>query len=66
MRQKKRFIAGANCPKCSGSDSLCWWVENNVEHVECVDCGFTEQRLPKGLDSGQRNQEQMIGIFKPE
>ena len=30
---KKRFIAGASCPKCQTQDSLKWWMENNIEIV---------------------------------
>ncbi|GAL37761.1 putative cytoplasmic protein [Vibrio maritimus] len=63
---KKRFIAGASCPKCSTQDSLRWWIENNVEWVECVDCEFTEQRTPKTVEKSERSDEELIGIFKPE
>ncbi len=63
---KKRFIAGAQCPECKAQDSLCWWEENNIEHVECVECGYIEQRKPKQLDQSSHADESMIGIFKPE
>ncbi|MCA2015632.1 YheV family putative metal-binding protein [Vibrio tritonius] len=66
MKQKKRFIAGANCPSCHTQDTLRWWIENNIELVECVECGYSEQRKPKSMEQTSRASEQMIGIFKPE
>jgi uncharacterized metal-binding protein (TIGR02443 family) len=63
---KKRFIAGARCPKCEASDSLRWWEENNIEHVECVECGYVEQRTPQNIQKTAHSDESMIGIFKPE
>lgn len=66
MKQKKRFIAGANCPQCKTADTLQWWVENSIELVECVKCGFHEQRKPKSVEQSEHANEQMIGIFKPE
>ncbi|MCD9210927.1 YheV family putative metal-binding protein [Vibrio cholerae] len=66
MKQKKRFIAGANCPQCQTTDTLQWWVENSIELVECVECGFHEQRKPKSVEQSEHANEQMIGIFKPE
>ncbi|CAH0524572.1 hypothetical protein VHP8226_00410 [Vibrio hippocampi] len=63
---KKRFIAGAVCPKCSQQDSLRWWIEQNIEWVECVECQFTEQRKPKSVEQSERGSEELIGIFKPQ
>ncbi|MBY6198554.1 YheV family putative zinc ribbon protein [Vibrio hangzhouensis] len=63
---KKRFIAGASCPNCATLDSLRWWIENNIEWVECVDCEFTEQRTPKAVEKTERSDEELIGIFRPE
>ncbi|HAS63240.1 MAG TPA: DNA-binding protein [Vibrio sp.] len=63
---KKRFIAGASCPQCQQQDSLRWWIENNIELVECVDCDYHEQRKPKSVDKTQRADENMIGIFSPD
>ncbi|SJL83698.1 YheV family putative zinc ribbon protein [Vibrio palustris] len=66
MTIKKRFIAGANCPSCHAQDTLRWWIENNIEMVECVECQHTDQRVPKEAQSSKHTQEHMIGIFKPE
>lgn len=66
MKIKKRFIAGANCPNCQAQDTLRWWVENNIELVECVECDYTEQRKPQTVEKSEHAQSEMIGIFKPE
>lgn len=66
MKIKKRFIAGANCPKCSSQDSLRWWVENSIEMVECVECDYIDKRAPKSVETSQHAQQDMIGVFKPE
>ncbi|GAK85775.1 putative cytoplasmic protein [Vibrio ponticus] len=63
---KKRFIAGASCPKCQQQDSLRWWIENNIELVECVDCNYQDQRKPQSVEQTPRADENMIGIFRPE
>lgn len=64
---KKRFIADAVCPECHQLDTLRWWSENSVEMVECVECGFSEQRLPKSVEqSKQAGGQPVIGIFKPD
>ncbi|SJN57559.1 hypothetical protein VR7878_02378 [Vibrio ruber DSM 16370] len=66
MRIKKRFIAGASCPQCHTADALRWWEENHVEHVECVECDYTEQRTPRSVEQTSHAEETMIGIFKPD
>ncbi|PFG55119.1 hypothetical protein ATG66_1381 [Vibrio sp. ES.051] len=66
MKIKKRFIAGASCPKCSQQDTLRWWIENSIELVECVECEFTEQRKPQSVEKNKHSKQEMIGIFKPE
>ncbi|WP_120513803.1 YheV family putative zinc ribbon protein [Photobacterium salinisoli] len=67
---KKRFIAGAVCPACQQQDTLRWWLENEVEKVECVACHHTDTRLPKSVEDSKHvtgtTSEQVIGIFKPE
>nr|WP_220488678.1 YheV family putative zinc ribbon protein [Aliivibrio sp. SR45-2] len=63
---KKRFIAGAVCPSCKVSDTLRWWQESNIEHVECVECGHTDRRTPKSIETSKHAQDDVIGVFKPE
>lgn len=42
---KKRFIAGAVCPKCAAIDSIVAVddIKNKVRIRECVDCGFSDR-----------------------
>ena len=42
---KRRFIAGAVCPRCAAMDKIV--VDLETDARECVSCGFTEAR-PKG------------------
>ncbi|MCK7458922.1 YheV family putative zinc ribbon protein [Idiomarina aminovorans] len=65
-REKKRFIAGAVCPKCDAMDTLMLFVENDTEQVECVQCKhrFSEPKEQGG--GSQRQFDQVIGVFKPD
>ncbi|WP_163934764.1 YheV family putative zinc ribbon protein [Paraferrimonas sp. SM1919] len=65
MKTKKRFIAGASCPKCKAIDSIMLFKENNVEKIECMECGHTQSQ---GDDQQQQAaaDQQLIGVFKPE
>ena len=40
---KKRFIAGAICPRCSEVDKLVTYKDNGKEFRECVSCGFHDE-----------------------
>lgn len=40
---KKRFIAGAVCPKCSAMDRIVVYQEDDIEYRECVECGFKDE-----------------------
>ncbi|MFT6387094.1 MAG: putative metal-binding protein (TIGR02443 family) [Cellvibrionaceae bacterium] len=40
---KKRFIAGAICPRCSAMDKLMMYKENEKDKRECVSCGFKDE-----------------------
>ena len=39
---KKRFIAGAVCPRCGKMDKLV--VDAEANRRECVSCGYTDAR----------------------
>lgn len=41
---KKRFIAGAKCPKCEALDRVVMFTENDHEWIECIECGYSENR----------------------
>lgn len=65
-RKKKRFIAGASCPKCKAIDTMMLFLENNVEKVECVQCGYQMAQPGTEIERAARPAETVIGVFKPE
>jgi uncharacterized metal-binding protein (TIGR02443 family) len=62
---KKRFIAGAVCPKCKAMDTMALTKENNVEKVTCVSCGEQMVQTEAQVEEVVRANEQVIGVFKP-
>lgn len=42
----KRFIAGAVCPRCSEMDKIKAWSVGDIQHRECVACGFHDSMDP--------------------
>lgn len=63
---KKRFIAGAVCPSCHATDTLMLYLQNNVEKVECVTCGYTKSQNDEKVAQKRGANENVIGIFKPK
>ena len=63
MSNRKRFIAGAVCPVCQAQDTLAMWREDNVDVVQCVQCGHLERRADAHAEQHVRKDEQVIGIF---
>ncbi len=66
VKQKKRFIAGASCPECHRIDTMMLYKEQNVEKVECVECGHMMAQPEGAVQASTRQFEQVIGVFKPE
>lgn len=64
-RVKRRFVAGATCPKCQKLDTISLYFENNVEKLECVACGYNEAQTDDKVSAATRSNENVIGIFKP-
>lgn len=47
---KKRFIAGAMCPRCKAMDRIVMYRVDDTDYRECVECGFRDQmRLQSGV-----------------
>lgn len=65
-RLRKRFIAGATCPKCQAQDTIMLFFENNVEKLTCVECGYEEAQPQEEVKTASRANENIIGVFKPE
>jgi uncharacterized metal-binding protein (TIGR02443 family) len=63
---KKRFIAGAVCPKCKAMDTMALTKENNIETVTCVGCGEKMVQPEAQVAKAVRQHEQVIGVFNPE
>lgn len=40
---RKRFIAGAICPKCGVMDRIVVYREHQKDLRECVSCGFRDE-----------------------
>ncbi len=62
---KKRFIAGAICPKCKAMDTMALTKEHDVETVTCVSCGEQMSQPQAHVDKAVRANEQVLGMFKP-
>jgi uncharacterized metal-binding protein (TIGR02443 family) len=43
---RRRFIAGAICPKCGALDRIV--LEDDDRRRRCIACGFTDTLLPSG------------------
>ncbi|GIU48879.1 MULTISPECIES: YheV family putative zinc ribbon protein [Shewanella] len=61
---KKRFVAGAKCPKCHAQDSIQLFKENGIETVECTDCDYREQQTEAKV--AEKATGNVIGVFKPD
>lgn len=61
---KKRFVAGAKCPKCGAKDSILLFKENGIETVECTDCDY--RALQTDIEVPKKASGSMIGVFKPD
>ena len=64
-KQKRRFIAGATCPKCQSVDTVMLYFENNVEKLACVNCDYAEAQTEHQVKEATRQSEDVIGVFKP-
>lgn len=60
---KKRFIAGAICPKCNVMDTMQLSIENEQETLTCIKCG--EQLIKSKAQAVKqvRHKEQSISII---
>lgn len=44
MNIKRRFIAGAKCPRCEAADRIVMLTTSDAEWIECVECDYSENR----------------------
>ncbi|NMH60766.1 YheV family putative zinc ribbon protein [Alteromonas ponticola] len=64
-KKRKRFIAGATCPKCQAADTVMLYMEHNVEKLECVACGYSESQTDNNVKTAAKSSNNVIGVFKP-
>lgn len=64
--KRKRFIAGAVCPSCQKQDTIFVFKENGVEKSECISCGFQMTQPEDEVQQQLRQDEAVIGVFKPQ
>ena len=64
--ERKRFIAGAKCPKCKTLDSVMLYIEDGVEKLECVNCGYKESQDDADNATTYNADDSVIGVFKPD
>ena len=59
MSARRRFIAGAVCPRCARMDKIV--VDLDTDHRECVACGYTEQRPGQERPGQERTGQERPG-----
>lgn len=75
--EKRRFVAGAVCPRCSEMDKLVVYRAAEKDFRECVSCGFKEemhfqpvtQELETRVNTSaeeKREQLQVVKILSPD
>ena len=65
-QERKRFIAGAKCPKCKAMDSVMLYMEDGVEKLECVMCGYKKSQADEETEQTITPSDSVIGVFKPD
>ena len=65
-RERRRFIAGAICPKCNAMDTIMLYFENNVEKLKCVECDYQESQTYDSVKEQSKGSDNIIGVSKPE
>ncbi|MFC3393990.1 YheV family putative zinc ribbon protein [Brenneria rubrifaciens] len=63
---RKRFIAGAVCPKCQAQDTLAIGREGETDIVTCVKCGYHQSQSDMPPAVPERPAQDIIGIFHPD
>lgn len=58
---KKRFIAGASCPKCQQVDKVFTYEKEGREYAACTQCDYLEARpTPEELAELHKQQENAV------
>lgn len=70
--QKRRFVAGAVCPRCSAMDKLVVYSEDGKDYRECVSCGYkdemrfpsTTRELPTRVNVTEKEKQEEVQVVK--
>lgn len=70
--QKRRFVAGAVCPRCSALDKLVVYSEDGKDYRECVSCGYkdemhfpgTTRELPTRVNVTEKEKQEEVQVVK--
>ena len=64
---KRRFIAGAKCPKCDALDRVVMLTDNEHEWIECIECGYNENRPTHVEPQHTTSEPDEVGViqFRP-
>jgi len=67
---KKRFIAGAQCPKCQQLDKIFTYEKDGETYRACTRCGFDEpmsfpKESPDMFTRVNRSRQERAEEFKP-
>ncbi|OGT31822.1 MAG: hypothetical protein A3E87_02500 [Gammaproteobacteria bacterium RIFCSPHIGHO2_12_FULL_35_23] len=65
MTIKKRFIAGAICPKCGLPDKTVVYSIANKNFAECVHCGYKQEAIDNKASS-KSGSKKIIWIKKSD
>ncbi|MBU3847749.1 MAG: YheV family putative metal-binding protein [Candidatus Acinetobacter avistercoris] len=67
MSIRRRFIAGAKCPKCEAMDRIVMLTSGDAEWIECVECDYAENRPTQIEEPAEPEVADEIGViqFKP-
>lgn len=60
---KRRFVAGAVCPRCSEMDKLVVFNEDGKDYRECIACGYKDEMRFKPV---QRELETRVNLSEEE
>ena len=61
MSVKRRFIAGAKCPRCGKTDTVRSCASEAREWMECVSCGYEEER-PTEVTPVEEHKDEDSGV----
>ena len=65
MKQHRRFIAGAVCPKCAEMDRLITYSNDEGTFRECVSCGYVDKQVEQEEQAESDMLETRVNLLTP-